>query len=215
MKKYIFISTLRHLTIPEAMTGWLTLMPGINITNDQVEIQKVITEEFREVAGIIEYQHFLNADNILYCYINQESFGKPLDSGQALILWLSWLQMLLNDLWFIKDNAVVCEAAFCKLTHGVDTSWTRNNITNAAYNSLGQPFISTELSVEEMKSWSGKSVQVQTYLHDSDSTFFDSFINTNFSRVGRSMRFIQAAIKEQHPAVKLAHYCSAFESLFS
>ncbi|MDO6501167.1 HEPN domain-containing protein [Photobacterium sanguinicancri] len=215
MKKFKFISTLRYLKISSSLNGWLELMPGIDITNDKAEIKKVITDEFKTIAGVIEYDHFLNAENILYCELNESFFGKSLDSGQALFIWLHWLQMLLNDLWFIKDNAVVCEAAFCKLDNGSDSAWTRNNITNAAYTSQGATFVTIELSSQELCSWNKKSEQIQNYLHDANSTFIDSFTNTKFSRIGRCMRFIRAAIKEQHPAVKLSHYCSGFESLFS
>jgi len=117
--------------------------------------------------------------------------------------------------WLLKDNAVICEAAFCKLTDSNQSSWTRNNLTTPAYLSSGISFQNIEMTVEELKMWDEKSNQIQSYLSNSESTSMNSFTNTHFSRIGRSMRFIGAAIRERHPAVKLAHYCSAYESLFS
>lgn len=215
MKKYTFISTLRYLSISEPIDDWITLMPGIDITNNKALISQIIDQEFKEMAGVIEYKHFLEADNIIYCELDETNFNRCEDSHQALYVWLVWLQMLLNDLWFIKDNAVICEAAFCKLSDESHSAWTRNHLANSIFTSSGSCFKNTICSIDELKEWDKKSEQIQSYLHSSKSTFLNSFTNSSFSRIGRSMRFISAATKERHPAVKLAHYCSAFESLFS
>jgi hypothetical protein len=216
MRKYKFISTLRYLNISDPIKdGWFSLMPGIDITNNKSEISKVIDDEFKGAAGFIEYEHFGNANNIIYCEVDEDIFGRALDSEQALFIWLHWLKLLINDLWFIKDNAVVCEAAFCKSTDQYSTSWTRNSLTSAAYNSFGQPFSQVTLTSRELELWESKSCEIQTYLHSSKSTSLDSFTNTSFSRLARCMRFIRAAAREQHQAVKISYYCSAFESLFS
>ena len=123
--------------------------------------------------------------------------------------------MLLDDLWFIKDNAVICEAAFCKLTDKNKMGWTKNYLVNSTFKSSGVGCEAIDLSVGELKALDVKSNQVRSYLHSSNSNAFNSFTNAGFSRIGRSLRFIAAATRERHPAIKLAHYCSAFESLFS
>lgn len=192
-------------------------MPGIDITNNKKLISKIVDSEFKEVAGTIEYEHFINAGNIIYGEFDDTNFTlfkKCEDSHEALLVWLIWVKMLLNALWFLKDNAVICEAAFCKLTDSSHYGWTRSNLTAPAYLSSGISYQDIEMTIEELKAWNEKSHQIQSYLHDKKSTF-TSFTSTHFSRIGRSMRFIQAAVREGHPAVKLAHYCSAFESLFS
>ncbi|CAH6960379.1 HEPN_Apea domain-containing protein [Vibrio chagasii] len=215
MQTYKFISTLRYLSISESIDGWFELMPGVNITNSKTEIEKIVDGEFKKSAGLIEYEHFLEAENILYFEVSEEDFGKDLNGEQALFIWLSWVKMLINDLWFIRDNSVLCEAAFCKMTNQSSTTWTRNSLTSSAYNSSGMSCETISLNKADLSIWEKKSYSIQTYLHNSKSTSFDSFTNTNFSRVARCMRFVRAATKEQHPAVKLSHYCSAFESLFS
>lgn len=190
-------------------------MPGVNITNDKALISQVINQEFKGMAGTIEYQHFIEAGNIIYCELGEADFKKGESSHEALYVWLTWLNMLLSDLWFIKDNAVICEAAFCKLTDKNQVGWTRNCLVNSTFKSSGIGCEAIDLSVDELKAWDIKSNQVQSYLHSSNSVIFNSFTNSNFSRIGRSFRFIAAASKEKHPAIKLAHYCSALESLFS
>lgn len=189
-------------------------MPGIYITNDKSEIKKIIDDEFKLAAGQIEYQHFMNAENIIFCEADEETF-KGVDSEQALYVWLSWVQMLLNDLWLVVDNSVICEVAFCKMLSSKETAWTRNNLTYATYTSSGEQFVNTAMTVSDLESWAQTSFSMQSYLHNSNSTLFNSFTNMKFTRIGRAMRFVRAAIREQHPAVKLSHYCTAFESIFS
>lgn len=43
----------------------------------------------------------------------------------------------------------------------------------------------------------------------------DSFISSTYSRYGRAYSFIKSARVTIDPAMKIAHYCSALESLFS
>lgn len=215
MKTFRFISTLRFLSISEPMDYWVTLMPGIDVTNNKELIKEIIDEEFKNIAGLIEFEHFIETDALIYCEIEEKHFRKGIDSDRALFIWLLWLDALLRDLWLIKDNAVICESAFCKMNTDKDTAWTRNYLSSTVSKSSGHLFQNIELTLEELKAWDNKSEQVQNYLFANDSTYNDSFTNTKFSRIGRSLRFIQAARTDTHPAVKLAHYCSAFESLFS
>jgi hypothetical protein len=67
--------------------GWLTLMPGVNITNDKALISRVIDQEFERIAGTIEYQHFIEADNIIYCELDAANFKKGEGSNEALYVW--------------------------------------------------------------------------------------------------------------------------------
>lgn len=203
------------MTVSEPIEEWLELMPSISITNNKLLIEKIITKKFKEIAGLIEYEHFRNAENIICGEINDSFFAQGESTHEALFTWLVWLEYLLSDLWFIKDNTVVCEVAFCSLTDQSSEEWTKNSLVFSTFLSTGESMQTVDFSIEQLKQWNKKSEQIQAYLFSSNSTFKDSFTNTNFSRLGRSLRFIKAASRERHPAVKLAQYCSALESLFS
>ena len=215
MRKFKFITSLRFLEISEPMDVPFTLMPGINIINNSKKIKELLDDEFLSVAGSIEATHQLNANHILYCETDENVFSKTPSSNDALIKWLIWLEMLISDSWLIKDNAMACEVAFCKMSEATHTEWSSNYLSNPVSVSSGEQYKTTEFNIKDLKEWEAKCHKLQSYLHNNNSGVLTSFTNKQHSRIGRSRRFISAARKEPHPAIKISHYCSAFESLFS
>jgi len=157
------------------------------------------------MAGLIESQHFINVNHILFCEFNEEDFDLNVRSKDALTLWLIWLEILLKDSWLIKDNCIVCEIAYMQMTDDNHNEWTNNALMASTTLSSG----------EELIEWELKSHKLQEYLHTKESSMLNSFIEKKYSRLGRALRFVIAARREKHTAIKIAHYCSAFESLFS
>jgi hypothetical protein len=74
---------------------------------------------------------------------------------------------------------------------------------------------SKEFSRSELVKWRDSSESLQSYRYDNDSTAYHSFTDKSYSRISRATRFIGSARLDRHPAIKVAHYCSALESLFS
>lgn len=215
MRKFKFITTLRFLGTPDPIDGELTLMPGIDLINDRNKINEIVDDELKGIAGIIEAAHLANADHIIFCDASEEIFSKNHSSNEALIVWLVWLDMVISDSWLIKDNSMACEVAFCKMTDGKHMEWSSNYLSNPVSIASGEQYKTVAFATDELKEWESKSHKLQSYLHSNKSGAFASFTNKQYSRIGRARRFISAARKESHPAIKISHYCSAFESLFS
>lgn len=215
MKKYKFISTFRFLNITEELKEPFSLIPGINIINNKNKILKILDDEFKNMAGEIENDHFINSNHILFCEFNEEDFNLNVSSNNALMIWLIWLEILIRDSWLIKENCIVCEIAYMKMTDGKHTEWSNNALMASTSLSSGEEFKEIEFNKEELTEWEAKSHKLQSYLHDKNSSMSASFIEKKYSRLGRALRFVNAARREKHPAIKIAHHCSAFESLFS
>lgn len=215
MRKYKFISTLRFLKINEKLNKPFSLIPGIDLINDKKKISKILDNEFQIIAGQIETNHFKNANNIIFCEFDESMFNSPLSSNEALITWIIWVDLLIKDSWLVKDNSISCEIAYMKMTNGIHSEWSNNSLTSSPSFSSGEKYKEIIFSYNELLEWESQSNKLQEYLHKKNSGVFDSFIDKNFSRLGRSLRFIIASRRESHPAIKIAHYCSAFESLFS
>jgi len=215
MQKYKLITTLRFLEIHEPIDKCFTLMPGIDLITDRKKIKKIIDKEFLGIAGRIETNHILNSNHILYCEADEKIFDKNCSSNQALIIWLLWLDMLINDSWLVKDNALACEIAFCKMSDGKQSEWSSNYLSHQASLSTGEQYKTTTYNMDELIEWESQCHKVQSYLHNKNSGALASFTNKQYSRIGRARHFITAARREPHPAIKISHYCSAFESLFS
>lgn len=215
MKKYTFISTLRYLNITEKLKEPLTLIPGVDLINDKKEISKILDDEFQNMAGLIETTYFKNSNHIIYCEFNEKDFGLNSSSNEALKLWLIWVEILIKDSWLVKDNCMICEIAYMKMQDGTHSEWSNNSLMSSTSLCTGGEYQETEFSIEELIEWESKSHKLQSYLHKKDSSILSSFIEKKYSRLGRALRFIIASRREKHAAIKIAHYCSAFESLFS
>lgn len=215
MRNFKFITTLRFLEVLEEIPESFSLMPGIDLINDRNKIQEIINDELKSVAGTIEHSHLLNSNHLLICEADETIFQKPMGSNEALFLWLVWIDMLINDSWLVKDNAMACEIAYAKMTDGKHTEWSNNYLAYSPSFSSGEQYVSSGFTNEEIIKWESLSHSLQSYLHDNNSGAFSSFINKGYSRIGRAFRFIYAARKEPQPAIKISHYCTAFESLFS
>lgn len=214
MKKYKFISTLRFLNIEVKLNEPFTLIPGIDLINDEKKISEILDDEFQSIAGKIETEHFKNANHIIFCEFDESMMNFP-NSNQALTTWIIWVDLLIKDAWLVKDNAISCEIAYMKMTEGIYSEWSNNSLFSPPSFSSGEKYKEIKFSYEDLVEWESQSNKLQTYLHEKNSSIYNSFINKEYSRLGRSLRFITASRKESHPAIKIAHYCSAFESLFS
>lgn len=215
MQKFKFISTLRYLSVTDKIDGSFQLLPGIDLVNDKKRISEILDDEFRMIAGFIESHHFDDANHIVFCEFDERIFGHKCGSNQALTTWIAWLDMLISDAWLVKDHAIVCEIAYMKMEDGKHSEWSNNNIQKSSSLSSGAKQQDVTFNLNELETWESKSHQLQAYLYEKNSTLFDSFVDKKFSRIARSLYFISSARKELHPAIKISHYCSAFESLFS
>ena len=190
-------------------------MPGVHIISDRKAIENILDEEFQIVAGVLESNYLRNANHIIYCETEQSEVFEGLDSNNVLTVWLTWIEMLLRDAWLLKDHAIICENAYCKMTDGNKEEWSSKSLNTPVSYSSGNKFLDVHFSLNELCDWSTKNYQIQTYLHEKKSPIYGSFVDNEFSRIGRSLRFINSARLDPHPALKIAHYCSALESLFS
>jgi hypothetical protein len=215
MRKYKFISTLRFLNVTEPLKTPFTLMPGIDVINDEVKINEILDDELKEIAGTIEYERFQQSKHLIYCEFDETDLEGELNSNQALQVWMLWIHLLLQDSWIVKDNNITCDIAYMKMTKGSHEEWSNNYFMSHVSLSSGHNFKESTFNITDMKEWERKSNLIQGYLHTKNSGAMDSFTDKNFSRIGRSLKFVYAARKELHPAIKISHYCSAFESLFS
>jgi hypothetical protein len=214
MKTFRMIATFRYLNVSERINDHLSLMPGVDIINDPERIKDILDIEFIKAVGVIESEHFINANHIIYTEATEETF-QGFDSDRVLVVWLVWLEMLIKDAWMIKDHGIACESAYCNMKNGDISEWTSNSLMVSSSLSSGEKFKDVSFDLSEFNSLARKSYQLQSYLHEKDSSTLDEFVDKQFSRIGRAFRFINSARREGHPAIKISHYCSAFESLFS
>jgi len=191
-------------------------MPGIDIIiNHKVKQRKWLALDNLELAaGLIEYEFLESAEHLVVGSLTEETLG-DVSSNQALIIWLSWLEYLLTDSWLIKDNAMTCDAAYCRMeTTDGHQEWSSNSLASSCSLSSGEQYKPVSFNRTDLKDWNKNSYQLRSYLHEKSSNITRDFIGKGFSRLGRALKFVHTAKLEAHPALKVVHYCSALESLF-
>ena len=109
-----------------------------------------------------------------------------------------------------------CEGAY--LTHrpvGGRVTWTSNFLPTRPSLADGTVDHTTTMSEDELRAWSLKNAHVESYMQEADSGRFRFMMQKGFVRSGRAMRFVKAARSAPDLAFKIAHYCSALETLLT
>ena len=133
-----------------------------------------------------------------------------------LVMILLWIAGLFDNAWLLKDHAMRCESAY--LTHrsgGGRATWTSNFLHTRPSLADGTVDHAITMSLDELRTWSKKNAHVESYLHDADSGRLRFMMEKGFARSGRAMRFVKAARSAPDMAFKIAHYCSALETLLT
>ncbi|MEN5216350.1 hypothetical protein ABE484_10895 [Pseudomonas pudica] len=210
-----FVSTFRWLQV-DAAPGVYDLLPTISVVTDSRIREAKLTEEFKRLAGEIEYRHLLDASHILICKPEHSSAFKDFDHSEpALLTWLVWLGWLIEDSWLVKDNCIGCEVAYCNMVVGGLRHWTNNGIYSTLTTAKGELQQDVSFSAEELAEWLSITDELRTLKHQKGYSFQYSPVSKESSRFDRFLSFIHASRTVPYPALKIAHICSALESLFS
>lgn len=209
------ISTLRWLSV-DAEPGTYEMMPGVSIVNEATFAKKHLDAQFQTFAGRIECNHLLAADHLVVCRPEESSIWKGYDHAEPLLLtWLLWLSLLIEDSWLVKDNAIGCELAHCKLRTDSKVFWTSNGLYSQLSKANGEAMVPTAFSKSELEAWGRLSQELREHLHGKGFTIFQSPVSKESTRFDRFLSFMASSRKVRHPSLKIAQVCSALESLFS
>lgn len=209
------ISTLRWLNV-DADPGVYEMMPGISIVNNRQIVSNVVDNPFKHFAGVIEYDHLISTDHLVLCMPEASSIWDKYDHSESVLMtWLAWLSMLIEDSWLVKDNAIGCELAHCKLHSGGKVYWTSNGMYSTISKADGEALVYTSFNRSEIEQWREVSCELRTHIHSKGSNSFQSPVSKKSTRFDRFLSFITASRKTHHPSLKIAQICSALESLFS
>jgi hypothetical protein len=210
-----YVTTFRHLKISDEIEGHIELLPGVNITNDPTVKQRFLTQEFANVAGTMEASHLEHADHLVFGEFDPAYLqGKPPEA--FLIAIVMWISDLFKNAWLLKDHAMECDAVFLRATVPEGHGWFTNFLAVHPTFADGQRWIELEMSPSELQCWGRKHDQVEQYLHNGHSGSWSALMMVKgYSRLGRGLQFINAARSASNIAFKLAHCCSALETLFT
>lgn len=212
-ERLLLLSTFRFLNI-DAPDGIYPLMPGVDILVGESFKARYLTNEFGRMAGAIENYHFTHVGHLVVGDIPL-SFFESLSPDIILATWLGWVDWLIQDSWLIKDNAIACEIAYCMRTSKGQTSWSNNGLYSRLTNASGMPAVTTSFNLKDIERWSIICNSVRELIFASKGVMGGQVSDKGYSKFARFYNFVDTSRRTAYPSIKIAHCCSALESLFS
>ncbi|NWD89254.1 HEPN domain-containing protein [Pseudomonas sp. K5002] len=210
---YVFVSTLRNLKV-DAPDGIYSLMPGIDLIVGKELKGKYLTPELRDISGRIEFEHLLGACHLIVGDV-PGSFFDILPLTGVITMWLGWVDWLMQDSWLVKDNSIICEIAYCKITKDGGVQWANNGLYSKMFTARGLGDIEVVFNAEEIQQWNTICDNNRSLIFSNKSVMTGRVSDKSYSRYARFYHFLDTSRRTPYEAIKIAHCCSALESLFS
>lgn len=213
MKKEIKLFTcLRGLGVSTPLQRGDKLNQDTLITNDSSYLPSIITPETILSIGSLEGNFLKNSKSIVYSVRSLPD--QDFDPQRCLIEFLMLVHSFLNNLWLIKDNAAYPEMAYIIYPDGQGQRIDSNFLSTVNTLSDGKTLL-TEFNREELR----KARLVLRHSWDNEEAKLSiddkSLLQKGSHRISRAFYFLQIARSNADLAIKIANYCSSFESLFS
>lgn len=209
--KTFFIAGIERVAIAEDLGRGDQFMDGFFITNNHDYVKQLLTHEFIMGVGIVEFSSLMKIGAVAYRFDEREPFADGDDLGAIVTQRLAELGSLLLRLWLIRDHAAYTEFGYLEHPHGggIKAVVTRNVFLDTACKADGtKP--STTFSRSELKTARGIIGEQPTIIVSPQPS-----VGKAVSRLQRAWYFMQAARAHEDLGVKVANYCTCFESLFS
>ncbi len=227
LTRYRYLVALTQVEIQEPLGKGDQIADEFRITNDKAVVQKFLTYELQTALGGLETMALLNADAVVY---EEATTGENLDATNALAE-LTWMLertgVFATALWMVKDNAVDFELGFLEI-------WPPNGQYRAHSNFLAMTVRKADGSKDKVRFSRSElrearqifSGLLQLVAHDAPEEIKTQVKlpagqqpiltgHAKVPRVRRALYFLESARSFRDMGLKIAMYCSLFETLFS
>jgi hypothetical protein len=205
-----FITKLHNLKITENLGRGDRINDSLWITNDRAHIESLIPSLLKPVIGTMEVNSLLDGSPIIY---SDEDVPQGLTTAQYLISRLYDVQSFLMTTWIYSDNAINFEIGFLIYDMDSGISVDSNSIAHHYCKANGHhddTIISRE-KLKEIRTMHRRTVTDSAPKYELPT----SNLTAKHPRQSRAMYFINAARGQPDIGIKIASYCTAFETLFA
>jgi hypothetical protein len=225
--KYRYFVGLSFLDIQEPLGNGDHLAASFRITNDKLVVLKFLTPELQSAMGGLEMLAMSNTDVYLYEEDTWEESVDPSECLARLTRFLELTAVFTTALWMVKDNAVNFELGFLEV-------WPPNGGYRAFSNFLAMTVRKSDGSKEKVRFSrdelrearqifigllqvmnDGKPPEVQTPVKLSAGQQPILTSHADVPRLRRALYFLESARSFRDMGLKIAMFCSLFETLFS
>lgn len=206
--KFLYIVGLTELQIKSTIQKPIRISADTFITNNPELIKKLIPNQHLPAMGMFEYSFLTDGRPVIF------------KNGNAMIAEASHLELinflrdahaLLISLWMNRDSSANCDTGFAI---GLDNDQIHTNNLTFHYSLANGKSKTTNIKQDELETICGNSEKYFRGLKEQDTASQTVLIKTT-GRVNISSYHLQMARASGDLAMKVAAYCSFFESIFS
>lgn len=208
--KPIFIALLHQVEIAEDLGVGDKINDTLRITNNCDVISRLVPHPFRAIMGKIEVNSLISGSTVVFA---EAEWAVEMTPKQYLLARLYEVQAFLMTTWVFQDNAINCEIGFLLYQEDDVSTATSNFIAHLYSDCTGKKPI-TKLSREQLREMRALH-RAEIRIPDHPFALPTSQLTSAHPRLSRAFYLINAARGEQDIAIKVAHYCTAFETLFA
>lgn len=216
----LYITNVFNLKILEDLGQGIHIRGGIYLTNNLIFIRSFLSENTQLAIGNLEFEVLYNA-NVIFYKISEDEISNTNDDD-LLCNFLANCKNIINELWLIKDHSIdimlgfveypYIKSSFIDLPYN-SSLFHSNWVTGGSNTSTGEYYCTNfnRNEIEQVISW-GSTILIEPF---SESQNRKSAMSPGVDRISLCNVFLQTARKEFDIGIKITHYCSAFECLFS
>lgn len=225
--KYRYLVGLTQIDIQEPLGKGDQIADEFRITNDKAVVQKFLTRELQTALGGLETMALLNADAVVY---EEATTEENLDATAALAE-LTWMLertgVFTTALWMVKDNAVDVELGFLELWPAIGEYQAFSNFLAMTVRKADGSKDKVRFSRSELREARQLFTGLLQFMGHNTPEEFKTQVelptgqqpiligHAKVSRVRRALYFLESARSFRDMGLKIAMYCSLFETLFS
>jgi Apea-like HEPN len=208
------IAALQNVTVTEDLGRGDRIAGEIFLTNNQEVVRSHITPYMMAAFGGLEIHALTRSGLVAYKLHDTDAAPTSEAANVAVLSFLAELKNLQTALWWVRDNAISFENALLEWPHRtVDATMSMNTWSGLVTNCAGMSEIVSFTRDELRKAR-------QTHGHIWDRRNPPNLKPTeptqpDFDRLSRAFYFLQGARSSPALSLKVAMYCSAYESLLT
>ena len=225
--KYRYLVGLSSLDIQDSLGKGDQILDDFRITNDKVFIREFLKKDLVAALGGLETMALQNADALIYHDGTRNGCVATAPALEELSGLLELTGVFTTALWMVKDNAVNFELGFLEVWPPDDVYRAYSNflamtVTKADGSKDKAIFSRNELKearaiypglLEVMSMGKPHEITSSSLLRSGQNPIMTA--HANVPRYRRALYFLESARSFRDMGMKIAMYCSLFESLFS
>lgn len=182
----------------------------MRVSNNKDILNKIMCNKFETMIGSLETNHLKTCATYVY---SQKEMPNDTDAKAYLNGQMYCVQEFLMATWLLRSNCINFELCFLIMEDGEGYGVTSNFLSHRYCNTDGKN-LEVIFTREELRRI--RKIHTNRFgIKEEQLPFPDIQFTKDNSRIGRALTWINAARGSPINSIRVANFCTAFETLFS